>query len=70
MSLNDVVRKNFYTIPTIREIYTATQGSKWSTVIDLKEVYYYIENEEKNKCKTAFEFEGQVYEWNGQGIQE
>ncbi|KRH94332.1 transposable element [Pseudoloma neurophilia] len=45
----------------------ATMGSKWLTVIDLKEAYYYIENEEKDKCKTAFEFKGRTYEWNGNG---
>lgn len=42
----------------------ATQGSKWFTVIDLKEGFYHIEIEEDDKHKTAFEFEGTVYEWN------
>ncbi|KRH94493.1 krab-a domain-containing protein [Pseudoloma neurophilia] len=65
MALNDAVKKDSYAIPTMREIYTTTQGCKWFTVIDMKEAYYYIENVECDKCKTAFEFKGQVYEWNG-----
>ncbi|KRH93834.1 pol polyprotein [Pseudoloma neurophilia] len=65
MALDDAVKKDSYTIPTMREIYTTTQGCKWFTVIDLEEAYYYIENVESDKCKTAFEFKGQVYEWNG-----
>ncbi|KRH93348.1 LTR retrotransposon [Pseudoloma neurophilia] len=65
MALNDIVKKDLYTIPEMRDIYTATKGSKWLTVIDLKEAYYYIENEEKDKCKTEFEFKGRTYEWNG-----
>ncbi|KRH92898.1 putative transposable element [Pseudoloma neurophilia] len=68
MELNDIVKKDSYTIPVMREIYTATMGSKWLTVIDLKEAYYYIENEEKDKCKTEFEFKGRTYEWNGNGL--
>lgn len=56
MSLNDIVRKESFAIPTMREIYAATQRAKWLTVIDLKEAYYYIENEENDKCKTAFKF--------------
>ncbi|KRH92805.1 krab-a domain-containing protein, partial [Pseudoloma neurophilia] len=65
MALNDAVKKDSYAIQTMREIYTTTQGCKWFTVIDLKEAYYYIENVESDKCKTAFEFKGKVYEWNG-----
>ncbi|KRH93064.1 putative LTR retrotransposon protein [Pseudoloma neurophilia] len=65
MALNDIVKKDSYTIPTMREIYTATKGSKWLTVIYLKEAYYYIENEERDEGKTAFELKGRVYEWNG-----
>lgn len=34
------------------------------TVLDLKEGFYSIEIEEKDKHKTAFEFNGKIYEWN------
>lgn len=33
-------------------------------VLDLKERFYSIEIEEEDKFKTAFEFNGKVYEWN------
>lgn len=34
------------------------------TVFDLKEGFYNIEIEEKDKHKMAFEFNVKVYEWN------
>lgn len=48
----------------IRDVVRATQGSEWFTVIDPKEEFYHIEIETRNKQKTAFEFNGQIYEWN------
>lgn len=48
----------------MREIYSTAQGSNWFRVVDLKKTYYYIENEESDRSKTAFEFKGQIYEWN------
>lgn len=42
----------------------ATQGSRWFSVIDLQDACYNIEIKEEDKHKTAFEFEGAVYEWN------
>ncbi|KAF9742483.1 Retrovirus-related Pol polyprotein from transposon gypsy, partial [Nosema granulosis] len=64
MGLNDLVEKDPYGLPTIRDIIQNTQGSNVFTVIDLKEGFYHIEIEEKHKHKTAFEFDGSVYEWN------
>ena len=64
MALNDLVEKDPYQFPGIREIIRATQGSRWFTVIDLKEGFYHIEIEEEDKHKTAFEYDGRVYEWN------
>jgi Reverse transcriptase (RNA-dependent DNA polymerase) len=63
MALNDLVEKDPYEIPTIRDIVRATQGSNWFSVIDLKEGFYHVEIEESDKHKTAFEFDGRVYEW-------
>lgn len=65
MALNDICKKDSYSIPEIKRLIEATQGSNYLTVIDLKEGYYQIEIEEKDKMKTAFEFEGGVYEWCG-----
>ena len=33
-------------------------------MIDLKERFYNVEIEESDKHRTAFEFDGRVYEWN------
>lgn len=69
MALNNIVRKDSHTIPSMRDVHNATQEYRWFMVIDLKEAYYYIENHDNHKKKTAFEFRGKVYEWNGDGIQ-
>ncbi|KAF9750341.1 Retrovirus-related Pol polyprotein from transposon, partial [Nosema granulosis] len=45
MGLNDLVEKDPYTLPTIRDIIQKTQGSNVFTVIDLKEGFYHIEIE-------------------------
>ena len=42
----------------------ATQGTKAMPVVDLKDGFYSIEITEEDKYKTAFEFNGRVYEWN------
>jgi hypothetical protein len=40
-------------------------GSRWLSVIDLKEGHCQIGIEEEHKHKTAFKFEHRVCEWNG-----
>lgn len=64
MALNDIVEKDAYELARIRDVTRATQGSKVFTVVDLKESFYHIEIAEQDKHKTAFEFNGRVYEWN------
>jgi hypothetical protein len=64
MRLNDLVDKDPYGIPNIRDVVRATQGSKWFTVLDLKEGFYHIEIEDADKHKISFEFEGKIYVWN------
>lgn len=63
LALNDLVEKNPYEIPNRRELLRAIQGKKLFTVFDLKEGFYHIKIEEKNKEKTEFEVDGRVYEW-------
>lgn len=48
----------------MKEIINPTQGSSWSTVIDLKVTSHFVEIVEEDKQKTAFEFKGKVYEWS------
>ncbi|WUR03409.1 reverse transcriptase [Vairimorpha necatrix] len=64
MALNDLVEKDPYELCNIRDIISFTQGSKITSVIDLKEAFYGVEIEEADKHKTAFEFDKKVYEWN------
>lgn len=64
MALNDLVEMDPYELVNIREVVRATQGLKWFSVVGMKEAFYYIEIEEEDRHKTAFEFEGKVYEWN------
>lgn len=63
--LNDITRKDSFELPEMSKIVEAISGSKFITVLDLKEGYYQIEIDEKDKHKTAFEFEGEVFEWCG-----
>ncbi|KAF7684926.1 Retrovirus-related Pol polyprotein from transposon [Cucumispora dikerogammari] len=65
MALNDLVKEDLYEIQNMREAICATAGHEWFSVSDLKEAFYYIETEEKDNENTAFEFNGNVYEWNG-----
>lgn len=64
MALNDLCEKDPYELRNIRDVIRSTQGSKYFTIIDLKDAFYSIEIEEEDKKKTAFEFDGRVYEWN------
>jgi hypothetical protein len=43
IGLNDLVEKDPYELPLIKDILRATQGSSVFTVIDLKEGFYHIE---------------------------
>lgn len=63
MALNDLVRKDVYTIQSIKDVLRATYGSKWFSVVDLKDEFYSIEILEEHKNKTAFEVKGRDYEW-------
>jgi hypothetical protein len=40
MALNDLVEKDPYEIPQVRDVIRSTLGSTWFTVIDLKEAFF------------------------------
>lgn len=63
--LNDIVRKDTQSIPSMRDVIRATEGNDWFTVIDLKTAFHYIEIAENDKTKTVFEFRRNTYEWSG-----
>ena len=64
MALNELVEKEEEYIPKVDDILDNLQGSKYFTVLDLKEGYFQILIEEEDKEKTAFEVNNQKYEWN------
>lgn len=64
IALNDLCEKDAYELRNIRGVINDTQGHNYFTVIDLKDGFYSIEINEEDKMKTAFEFDGRVYEWN------
>lgn len=64
MALNDLCEKNQYELKKIRDVIRSTRGNEYFTVLDLKDGFYSIEIEEADKTKTAFEFDGRLYEWN------
>ena len=61
--LNNLVEPNNYTVPHIQNIIEKTQGKKWFTIIDLKDGYYQILVDPKDKFKTAFRFNNQLYQF-------
>lgn len=65
MCLNDLTEKDSYTIPEMKRIVEATVGSNYISIFDLREGYYQVEIAEEHRFKTAFEFDGGVYEWCG-----
>jgi len=52
--LNRQTIKDAYALPNIEEAFSALNGSKWFSIMDLKSGYYQVEMEEEDKCKTAF----------------
>ncbi|KAI5149893.1 hypothetical protein ENBRE01_1185, partial [Enteropsectra breve] len=64
IALNSLVEKDPMELRNIREVIRATAGAIYFSVFDLKEAFYTIEICEEDKKKTAFEFNGKVYEWN------
>lgn len=68
IKLNDMVVKDNYAISNMKEILQKTCGAKWFSVIDLREAFYSIENEELDKQKkhlsTKEEYmNGTVWSW-------
>ena len=52
--LNTRTIKDAYALPNIEETFTALNGAKWFSVMDLKSGYYQVEVAEEDKHKTAF----------------
>lgn len=62
--LNTRTIKDAYALPNIEETFTALNGAKWFSVMDLKSGYYQVEVAEEDKPKTAFVCPLGFYEFN------
>lgn len=54
IALNDLIEKDEYELANIRDFIRYTQGTKYFSVIDLKDGFCCIEKEEGDKKKTTF----------------
>lgn len=64
MKLNASTVKDAYTSPNIEETFSALNGARWFSVMDLRSSYYQVEVAEEDKQKTAFTFPLGFYEFN------
>lgn len=64
-ALNNIAEKDPYETTEITTVIDEIQGAKWFTVLDAKDAFYHVEIEEEDKHKTAFEFNREVYQWEG-----
>lgn len=62
--LNTRTIKDAYALPNIEETFSALNGAKWFSVMDLKSGYYQVEMAEEDKPKTAFTCPLGFYEFN------
>ena len=63
MALNEIVETDQHAMPKIEDILDALQGSKYFSVLDLKEGYFQILLKEEDCHKTAFTINQKKYEF-------
>ncbi|KAI5150817.1 hypothetical protein ENBRE01_1728 [Enteropsectra breve] len=56
--------KDKYPLPNIQEIIDAMAKAEYFITLDATSGYHQFEIDEKDKCKTAFEVKGRIYEFN------
>ncbi|GFV52543.1 hypothetical protein TNCV_1918611 [Trichonephila clavipes] len=52
--LNDVTKKDSYLLPRIDDTLDTLAGNTWFSTLDLKSIYWQVENHPDNKEKTDF----------------
>ena len=62
--LNEKTIKDCFPLPLIDEIFLNLAGCKYFTTFDLASGYWQVELEEQSKAKTAFQANGQLFEFN------
>ena len=62
--LNLITKKIHYPIPNMEELLEKFKGKDIVTSLDMKGGYWHIPIKAEDKYKTAFIFDGQIYQWN------
>ena len=62
--LNAITKRLAYSLPSIQQLMAKFKGKHWISTIDIKSGYWHIPIRNQDRCKTAFIFNGKVYEWN------
>ena len=62
--LNEITEKFLFPIPEPRKLINKFQGKHYITSLDLKGGYWHIPIKPEDRHKTAFIFDGVVWEWN------
>jgi hypothetical protein len=62
--LNDVTKKDSYTLPSIDDTLSTLAGSRWFSTLDLKSGYWQVGVHPEDKEKTAFSNGSGLYQFN------
>ena len=62
--INSITQRRRYTIPKTQELLAKFRGKKYITSLDLKGGYWHIPIRPTDRHKTAFIFNGNIYQWN------
>ena len=62
--LNAITKRMAYSLPSIEQLTARFRGKHFISTIDIKSGYWHIPIRKADRQKTAFIFNGKVYEWN------
>ena len=62
--VNTVTRKDAYQLPRIDDTLDTLAGSKWFSTLDLISGYWQVENDDRDREKTAFTTPDGLFEFN------
>ena len=62
--LNAITKRLAYSLPSIPNLIAKFKGKKWISTIDIKSGCWHIPIRPQDREKTAFIFNGKVWEWN------
>ncbi|KER21451.1 hypothetical protein T265_10214 [Opisthorchis viverrini] len=61
--LNDVTRKDSFSLPRTDDTFDALGGAAWFSTLDLASGYWQVEIQPSDRCKTAFAIPSGLYEF-------